>query len=165
MHKKYCDSKKIDTAMNTIIAQNYSAFNHSLRKYRKENTVRKQNLPSRTQSNHGWRQCSWTHCCSNSHSSCAPFFRAPKGALYTERNFPLFRPGTHNTKAAVVVAVERVAVDPAGDSAVGRIVAPAATAYDAERTRRGTSGRCARAYEVIPVPALLPDVTAHVVQA
>ena len=56
--------------------------------------------------------------------------------FYTDRNFPLFGPGTHNTKAEVVVAVERVAVDPAGDSAVGRIVAPAATAYDAERTRR-----------------------------
>ena len=58
----------------------------------------------------------------------APFFRAPKGALYTERNFLLFRPGTNDTKTVVAEAVVRVAVDPVGDSAAGRIAAPAATA-------------------------------------
>ena len=97
---------------------------------------------------------------------CAPFFRAPKGALYTERNFPLFRPGTNNTKTDEVDAVVREAVvAPVGDSAVVAVVVPAATAQDTHRPRRDTRRRCARAYGAVTVPAPFIYVTAHVVQA
>ena len=103
-------------------------------------------------------------CFAEKFCPCAPFCRAPKGALYTERNFFLFRPGTDNTEAEAVVAVARVeAAEPVGDIAAGRIAVPAATAPDAVRPRRGTSGRGARAYGAVPVPAPLPHVAAHVV--
>ena len=63
-----------------------------------------------------------------------------------------------------MVAVVQVEAAPEGDSAVGRIAEPAATAKDAARTRRCTSGRGARAYGAAPpVPAPLLYVAAHVV--
>ena len=63
---------------------------------------------------------------------------SPLGALYTERNFLLFRPGTNDTKTVVAVAVVRVVAAPVGDGAAVVAADPAATAYDAVRTGRGT---------------------------
>ena len=60
--------------------------------------------------------------------SCAPFFRAPWGALYTERKFLLFRPGANNAKTVVAAEVVRDAAEPVGDSAVGLIAVTAAAA-------------------------------------
>ena len=48
---------------------------------------------------------------------------------------------------------------------MGRTVAPAATAYNADRPRRGTKGRGASSYCISPpIPAPLPYVAAHVVK-
>ena len=56
------------------------------------------------------------------------FFRAPKGALYTERKFFSFRPGTNDTKTVGVVAVVRVAAEPAADRTAVDAVVITATA-------------------------------------